>query len=129
MPLHLILQGTTKVTAHFVQALERRTMNPWVVVDKFLRGKRKRRRWGRHFGRYVAHFGHSFRPMLADAIAEIEICGSPTRARTWDLRINSATRPTGLAPRQAPDSADATGSIPLRFRAVASSGDPTRQCE
>ena len=24
-----------------------------------------------------------------DAIAEIEICGSPTRARTWDLRINS----------------------------------------
>jgi len=27
--------------------------------------------------------------MLVGAIAEIKICGSPTRARTWDLRINS----------------------------------------
>src|SRR5438128_450165 len=27
--------------------------------------------------------------MLVDAIVETQICGSPTRARTWDLRINS----------------------------------------
>jgi len=27
--------------------------------------------------------------MLVGAIAETLICGSPTRARTWDLRINS----------------------------------------
>src|SRR4029453_5772557 len=52
---------------------ERRTNNPQVVADKFLRGKQKRRRKGRRFVQYVAYFGHSFEPTLVDAIAEREI--------------------------------------------------------
>jgi hypothetical protein len=51
-------------------AVERRTKNPQVVADKFLGRKQKRRRKGRRFVQYVAHFGHSFEPMLVDAIAE-----------------------------------------------------------
>ena len=37
----------------------------------------------------MLRFNYSFGPMLVSAIAESQICGSPTRARTWDLRINS----------------------------------------
>src|SRR6266699_7339209 len=32
-----------------------------------------------------------FEPMLVAAIAETQMCGSPTRARTWDLRIDMAS--------------------------------------
>ena len=44
--------------------------------------------------RLCATFLLQFSPMLVDAIAERLICGSPTRARTWDLRINSPSTPT-----------------------------------
>src|SRR5688572_2822237 len=66
-------------------ALERRTRNPQVLFDKFLREKRKRRRSDAVLLESVA----TAAPMLVDAIAETGSSGSPTRARTWDLRINS----------------------------------------
>jgi len=66
-----------------------RTRNPQVVDDKLLRTKQKRR----HLDAVLLHICYvlatALGSMLVGAIAEIKICGSPTRARTWDLRINS----------------------------------------
>jgi hypothetical protein len=62
--------------------LERRTNNPQVGGDKFLRGKQKRRHEDNRVTAYVLRFSYSFRPMLVDAIAQSDsfsgfLSGSP----------------------------------------------------